>query len=75
MVVQSGLKAGQMLKAVSDPAAPGNMWEVEHRSSLRHILDQFRMVQSGVVQLEFFPGAEHGFMHIVTKFASSANHL
>ena len=52
---QGGLKPGQILKAVSDPAAPGNMWEMEHRSNLRHILDQFRMQQSGIVQLEFFP--------------------
>ena len=54
-VLQTGLKAGQALKAVSDPAAPGNLWQVENRSSLRHVLDQFRMVQSGNVSLEFWP--------------------
>lgn len=49
------IKKGSVLNKVSDPAAPGNLWQLEPRSNLRHILDQFRMQQSSTVTLEVLP--------------------
>ncbi|MCJ1467074.1 hypothetical protein MMC07_005696 [Pseudocyphellaria aurata] len=52
---QQQIKKGSVLNKVSDPAAPGNLWQLEPRSNLRHVLDQFRMQQSATVTLEVLP--------------------
>ncbi|KAK9794622.1 hypothetical protein WJX73_000146 [Symbiochloris irregularis] len=52
---EQDVKKGSVLTAVSDPAAPENFWELEARSSLRHVLDQMRMQQSTNVKLAIRP--------------------
>lgn len=44
LCAQSQVKIGSVLSAVSDPAAPGAMWQLEPRSSIRHVLDQVNAV-------------------------------
>ena len=46
--VQQSVEKGSVLTAVSDPVAPESLWDLEPRSSLRHVLDQV-MLTFGLV--------------------------